>query len=74
MYATNLINMENIDTTTVILSVVIFDKVVEPVELPARIFTSDSGVLILLNLDPECEVIVKKKMGTYSYKFKRDKV
>jgi hypothetical protein len=66
--------MEYIDETTVVMSVVMLGKVIEPVELPARIFTSDSGVLVLLKLDPECEVIVKKKLGEYSYKYKREKI
>lgn len=66
--------MEYIDETTVVMSVTIGNKIVEPVDLPARIFTKYSGVIMLLKLNPECEVIVKKESGTFSYKYKREQI
>jgi hypothetical protein len=66
--------MKYIDETTVVMSVTIGNKIVEPVDLPARIFTKDSGVIMLLKLDPKCEVIIKKESGTFSYKYKREQI
>ena len=62
--------MEFIDETTVVMTVTVGEKKIEPVDLPARIFTRDSGVINLLQLDPTCEVTIKKETGTYSYKYK----
>jgi hypothetical protein len=63
--------MENIDQSIVVMGATMGGKVVEPVELPSRVFTSDSGVIALLKLNPENEITIKNSRGTYTYSFKR---
>jgi hypothetical protein len=63
--------MENIDKSIVVMGAIIGGRVVEPVDLPSRLFTPESGVMTLLKLDPEYEITVKNSKGTYTYSFKR---